>query len=41
MLYLEQLDETIRFLKEHSRERCSLFMSLGVMGGLFLTIALL
>ncbi len=40
LLYLEQLDETIRFLKEHSRERCRLYMSLGVMGGLFLTIAL-
>lgn len=41
LLYLEQLDETIRFLKDHSRERCRLYMSLGVMGGLFLTIALL
>ncbi len=40
LLYLEQLDETIGFLKEHSRERQRLYMSLGVMGGLFLTIAL-
>ena len=40
LLYLEQLDETIGFLKEHGRERRKLYMSLGVMGGLFLTIAL-
>ncbi len=41
LLYLEQLDETIRFLKEHGREKCRLYMSLGVMSGLFLTIVLL
>ena len=41
LLYLEQLDETIGFLKEHSRERRRLYMSLGVIGGLFLTITLL
>lgn len=41
LLYLEQLDETIGYLKEHRRERCRLYMSLGVMGGLFLTIALM
>ena len=35
LLYLEQLDETIGFLKEHSRERRRLYMSLGVIGGLF------
>ncbi|MFR1832192.1 MAG: stage III sporulation protein AB [Lachnospiraceae bacterium] len=40
LLYLEQLDETIKYLKEHSRERSRLYMSLGIMGGLFFTIAL-
>ena len=41
LLYIEQLDETIGYLKEHKREKCRLYTSLGIMGGLFLTIAFL
>ena len=41
LLYLEQLAESIGYLKEHKREKCRLYMSLGIMGGLFLTITFL
>ena len=41
LLYLEQLDETIDYLKKHKREKCRLYVSLGIMGGLFLTITFL
>lgn len=40
LLYLEQLDLTIQELREHRQERCRLYSSLGVMGGLFLVILL-
>lgn len=38
LLYLEQLDPAIDYLKEHQREKSHLYTSLGIMGGLFLTI---
>lgn len=38
LLYLEQLDLTIDYLREHKQEKSRLYTSLGVMGGLFLTI---
>lgn len=38
LLYLEQLDLTIGYLREHQRERSRLYASMGVMGGLFLVI---
>lgn len=38
LLYLEQLDLTIGYLREHKQERSRLYTSLGVMGGIFLTI---
>lgn len=38
LLYLEQLDLEIDYLREHQREKCRLYTSLGVMGGLFLAI---
>lgn len=37
-LYLEQLDLAIQFYREHEREQIKLSVSLGVMGGLFLTV---
>lgn len=37
-LYLEQLDLAIAFYREHEREQSKLYTSLGVMGGLFLSI---
>ena len=40
LLYLEQLDLTIDYLREHKQEKSRLYTSLGVMGGLFLTIIL-
>lgn len=40
LLYLEQLDMRIQQLREHKQERCRLYTSLGIMGGLFLTILL-
>lgn len=40
LLYLEQLDLTIEYLREHQRERSRLYTSLGIMGGLFLTIVM-
>ena len=41
LLYLEQLDLTIGGLRSHKEERCRLYTSLGVMGGLFLAVMLL
>ena len=41
LLYLEQLDLQIQALREHRQERCRLYSSLGIMGGLFLTILLI
>ena len=37
-LYLEQLDLGIRFYREHEGEQRRLYTSLGIMGGLFLSI---
>lgn len=38
LLYLEQLDLTIDYLREHQREKSRLYTSMGVMAGLFLVI---
>lgn len=40
LLYLEQLDLTIGYLRKHKQEKCRLYTSLGIMGGLFLTIVM-
>ena len=40
LLYLEQLDLTIDYLREHQREKSHLYTSMGIMGGLFLVIIL-
>lgn len=40
LLYLEQLDLTINYLREHQREKSHLYTSFGIMGGLFLVIIL-
>ena len=40
LLYLEQLDLTIAGLREQQREKCRLYASMGVMGGIFLVIVL-
>lgn len=40
LLYLEQLDASILYLREHKREKSRLYTSLGIMGGIFLTIIL-
>ncbi len=40
LLYLEQLDLTMEELRIHRQERCRLYTSLGVMGGMFLAILL-
>ncbi len=37
-LYLEQLELSIKFYREHEREQNRLYTSLGIMGGLFLSI---
>lgn len=37
-LYLEQLELSIRFYREHEREQSRLCASLGILGGLFLSI---
>ena len=41
LLYLEQLDLSIEYLRLHSRERRRLYMSLGAAGGVFLVLILL
>ena len=38
LLYLEQLDITIDYLRQHKQEKSRLYTSLGIMGGLFLTV---
>ena len=40
LLYLEQVDAELQVLREHRQERCRLYTSLGVMGGLFLAVIL-
>ncbi|MGL6218963.1 MAG: stage III sporulation protein AB, partial [Lacrimispora sphenoides] len=40
LLYLEQLDLTIGYLRKHKQEKSRLYTSLGIMGGLFLTIVM-
>jgi stage III sporulation protein AB len=40
LLYLEQLDDTILYLKSHLKEKCRLSVSLGIMGGMFLVIVM-
>lgn len=37
-LYLEQLDLSIGYLRENQKEKCRLYTSLGIMGGMFLVI---
>lgn len=39
-LYLEQLDLSIEYLRTNQRERCRLYTSLGVMGGMLLVIVM-
>lgn len=41
LLYLEQLDGQIEYLRMHVKERARLYTSLGIMGGLFLTVTML
>ena len=41
LLYLEQLDLSIEFLRAHGRERCRLYTTLGAAGGMFLVLILL
>lgn len=41
LLYLEQLDLKLEELRSHKQERCRLYRSLGVMGGLFVAILLI
>ena len=38
--YLEQLDLTIDYLRQNQREKCRLYTSLGIMGGMFLVIVM-
>lgn len=40
LLYLEQLDLSIDYLRNHKQEKSRLYTSLGIMGGLFLTIVM-
>lgn len=40
LLYLEQLDLSIKYLQAHRQEKCRLYTSLGVMGGIFLVIVM-
>ena len=40
LLYLEQLDLSIEYLQSHRQEKCRLYTSLGVMGGIFLVIVM-
>lgn len=41
LLYLEQLDGQIAYLKQNTKERTKLYTSLGIMGGLFLAVIML
>lgn len=38
LLYLEQLELSLGYYREHEREHCRLCASLGIMGGLFLSV---
>ena len=38
LLFVEGLDMTISYLRENQAEKCRLYTSMGIMGGLFLTI---
>lgn len=40
LLYLEELELSVQYLRSHQRERCRLYTSLGFLGGLFLVIAI-
>lgn len=40
LLYLEQLDLSINYLRKHKQEKSRLYTTLGIMGGLFLTIVM-
>ena len=40
LLYLEQLDLAIDYLRKHKQEKNRLYASLGIMGGLFLTLVM-
>ena len=40
LLFLEQLDDAILYLKSHQKEKCRLYASLGMMGGMFLVIVM-
>ncbi len=40
LLYLEQLDHSITWLREHLQEKCRLYTSLGIAGGMFLVIVM-
>lgn len=39
-LFLEQLDLTIDYLRSRQREKCRLYTSLGIMGGMFLVLVM-
>ena len=39
-LYLEQLDISIEYLRTNQRDKCRLYTSLGIMGGMFLVIVM-
>jgi stage III sporulation protein AB len=41
LLYLEELDDEIQDLKEHQKEKCRLYTSLGIMSGIFLAVILI
>jgi stage III sporulation protein AB len=41
LLYLEELDDGIQDLKEHQKEKCRLYTSLGIMSGIFLAVILI
>ena len=41
LLYLEQLELSIEYLRAHGRERCRLYTRLGAAGGMFLILVLL
>lgn len=40
LLYMEQLDLTIGYLRKHKQEKGRLYTSMGIMGGLFLAIVM-
>lgn len=40
LLYLDDLEHSIKLLREQEPEKCRLFMSLGIMSGLFLAVVM-